>query len=97
MIYINPRATEPQASARSTRDNFPHLFADNGQLLRNIFIYFDNTHKNIIVETIYSDTNEIKKALAEFIQTEKAKAQKDFNDAQIRLQTIASATARRAK
>ena len=91
MIKINPQL-EPHKSPSGTvigkaEELFPALYR-NGRRFKDIVIYWDGQHENIIVQTDVASEQLIKLEVKYFLQAEKEKAQRDLLDAKIRLATI---------
>lgn len=91
MIKINPQL-EPHKSPSGTvigkaEELFPALYR-NGRRFKDIVIYWDEQHENIIVQTDVASEQLIKLEVKYFLQAEKEKAQRNLLDAKIRLATI---------
>lgn len=91
MIKINPQLEEHKSPAGTVigkaEELFPALYR-NGQRFKDIAIYWDEQHENIIVQTDIASERLIKTYIKNFLQAEKEKAQRDLLDAKIRLATI---------
>ena len=91
MIKINPQLEAHKSPAGTVigkaEELFPALYR-NGQRFKDIAIYWDETHENIIVQTDVASERLIKTYVKNFLQAEKEKAQRDLLDAKIRLATI---------
>lgn len=91
MIKVNPQL-ETHKSPDGTvigkaEELFPALYR-NGRRFKDIVIYWDEQHENIIVQTDVASEQLIKLEVKYFLQAEKEKAQRDLLDAKIRLATI---------
>lgn len=91
MIKINPQL-EAHKSPTGTvigkaEELFPALYR-NGSRVKDIAIFWDESHENIIVQTDIASEQLIKTYIKYFLQAEKEKAQRELRDAKIRLATI---------
>ena len=91
MIKINPQL-EPHKSPSGmvigkAEELFPALYR-NGSRVKDIAIFWDETHENIIVQTDIASERLINTYIENFLQAEKEKAQRDVLDAKVRLATI---------
>ena len=91
MIKINPQIEAHKSPAGTVigkaEELFPALYR-GGQRFKDIAIYWDEQHKNIIVQTDVASEQLIMLEVKYFLQAQKEKAQRDLLDAKIRLATI---------
>ena len=91
MILINPQLEQHKDAEGKVRGKgaelFPALYR-NGSRVKDIAIFWDEQHENIIVQTDVASEQLIRLEVKYFLQAEKEKAQRDLLDAKIRLATI---------
>ena len=91
MIKINPQLEAHKSPAGTVigkaEELFPALYR-NGSRVKDIAIFWDESHENIIVQTDVASEQLIRLEVKYFLQAEKEKAQRDLLDAKIRLATI---------
>lgn len=91
MIKVNPQIEAHKSPAGTVigkaEELFPALYR-GGQRFKDIAIYWDEQHENIIVQTDVASEQLIRLEVKYFLQAEKEKAQRELLDAKIRLATI---------
>lgn len=91
MIKINPQLEQHKTAAGMLvgrgQELFPALYRD-GTRVKDIAIFWDEAHENVIVQTDVAAEQLIKVYVTNFLDAEEKKARRDLLDAQIRLAAI---------